>query len=475
MISVDGATATAVYPTAASLTKTTGADGYATFTIGTTGFAAGDTITVVATSGNTSAGTLTLTAKTPVVAVSNNYDLYATTPGTSVSVGYTLADQWQVAPSVDEYRLQVTRGGTGFAYTTTISSVAVSAGAATFAFTPEAATTTGSATLAAALQKYDANVSSWIGGGLSAPNVSVTVTTTADSMSVSPAASTSVSISYFPSTTSYVTITGTAKNAGSSVVVSGDASSLVFRASSAVAATTSGGITVRAAANGGFTFDVTSLHAGTFTISYLIGATSTTSQLVVDAAAEDSGKSIAFDTSVIGSGSTATVTGTLVDVNGNSVKTSGSATIAVTYVGAGIPIGTMPVSTDANGEFTFTVMTGPNDKGTATVTAVYRKAGASTTAANTLTVVATINVGAASVDTKITIGTYKGYVAVFTKGYAGQKLSVRLASKWHVRNPIVDLNAGYSLLTVNTGAGYVANVIVYIDGVEVKRQTITTR
>jgi titin len=76
---------------------------------------------------------------------------------------------------------------------------------------------------------------------------------------------------------------------------------------------------------------------------------------------------------------------------------------------------------------------------------------------------------------KVTIGTYKGYVAVFTKGYEGQKLSVRLASKWHVRNPIVDLKAGYSLLTVNTGAGYVANVIVYIDGVEVERVIITTR
>jgi hypothetical protein len=76
---------------------------------------------------------------------------------------------------------------------------------------------------------------------------------------------------------------------------------------------------------------------------------------------------------------------------------------------------------------------------------------------------------------KVTIGTYKGYVAVFTKGYAGQKLSVRLASKWHVRNPIVELKAGYSLLTVNAGAGYVANVIVYIDGVEIKRLVITTR
>jgi hypothetical protein len=39
----------------------------------------------------------------------------------------------------------------------------------------------------------------------------------------------------------------------------------------------------------------------------------------------------------------------------------------------------------------------------------------------------------------------------------------------------VDLAAGYSLKTINTGVGYVANVIVYIDGVEVQRKTITTK
>jgi hypothetical protein len=479
MISINGGAATTTYPSALSVT--TGTDGYASFTIATTGFAAGNVVNVDASSGNTAASQLALTATAAAYSVVNDYDLYATTPGTAINIGYTVEDQFQVAQSTGDYRIQVTKGGTGFSYATTVSEVAVVAGVATFAFTPTAITTTGSAVVSATLQKYDTSLAAWISGGSADGNVTVTVTSTADSMSVSPAASTSVSVSYFPSTTSYVTITGKAKNPGSSVAVSGDASSLVFRASSAVSATTSGAVTVRATANGDWTVDVASLHAGAFTLSYAIGATTTTSQLIVDAAAHDSGTAISFDTTAIPAGSTATVTGTLVDANGNPVNTSGSATITVAYktaaAGAGIPIGVMPTETDKNGEFSFTVLAGATDKGTATVTAVYLKAGAATTVANTLTVVATITVGgaAASADQKVTVGTFTGFTAVFVKGYEGQKLSVKLAGKWSVVPSIVDGSAGYYLFKRNTGAGYVADVVVYIDGVEVERKTVTTK
>jgi hypothetical protein len=479
MISINGGAATSSYPSA--LAVTTGADGYGSFTIATSGFAASNVVRVDASSANVLAPQLTLTATATAYFIANDYDLYATTPGTAINIGYTVVDQWQVAQSTGEYRLQLTKSGTGFSYATTVSEVAVVGGAATFAFTPTPVTKTGSAVVSATLQKYDASLAAWISGGSSDGNVTVTVTSTADSMSVSPAASTSVSVSYFPSTASYVTITGKAKNAGSSVVVSGDASSLVFRASSAVSATTSGAVTVRAAANGDWTFQVASLRAGAFTLSYGIGATSTTSQLIVDPAGDGSGMAISFDTTAIAAGSTATVTGTLVDANGNPVNTSGSATIVVTYKGsaggAGIPIGVMPTETDKNGEFSFTVLAGATDKGTATVTAVYLKSGAATTVANTLTVVTTINVGgaAASADQKVTIGTFTGFTAVFVKGYEGKKLSVKLAGKWSVVPSIVDGSAGYYLFKQKTGAGYVANVVVYIDGVEVERMTVTTK
>jgi len=474
-ISVNGGAALTAYPD--DISVTTGADGYGSFTVATTGFIGGNTLTVDATSGNVASSTLTLTATTPAYSIANDYNLYATTPGTAVNIGFTIEDQWQVAASAGLFQIKATKGGTGFAYAETISNVAVASAAATFAFTPTPVAKTGSAVVSTQLQKWNTDLAAWLNEGAAGTDVTVTVTSTADAMSASPIASTSASVSYFPSTVSYETITGTAKNAGSSVVISGDADSLVFRASAAVTATTSGGITVRAAADGGFTFQVASKHAGTFTLTYGIGATSTTSLLVVDPAADSSGKSISFDTSNIGSGATATLTGTLVDMNGNPVDTSGSATITVAYKGSGIAIGTMPTETDADGEFSVNVLTGATDKGTATLTATYQPTGLAVSTKN-ITVVHAVTVGgavAAAADQKVTIGTYKGYVAVFTKGYAGQKLSVRLASKWHVRNPIVDLKAGYSLLTVNTGAGYVANVIVYIDTVEVERMTITTK
>ena len=468
MISVNGGAATTSYPSALSVT--TGADGYASFTIATTGFAAGNVVNVDASSGNTAASKLVLTATAAAYSVVNDYDLYATTPGTPINIGYTVEDQFQVALSTGDYRIQVTKGGTGFSYATTVSEVAVVAGAATFAFTPTAITTTGSAVVSATLQKYDTSLAAWIDGGAADGNVTVTVTSTADAMSVSPAASTSVSVSYFPSTTSYVTITGKAKNAGSSIVVSGDASSLVFRASSTVTKTTSGAVTVRAAANGDWTLQVASLRAGAFTLSYGIGATSTTSQLIVDPAGDGSGMAISFDTTAIAAGSTATVTGTLVDANGNPVNTSGSATIVVTYKGsaggAGIPIGVMPTETDKNGEFSFTVLAGATDKGTATVTAVYLKAGAATTVANTLTVVATITVGgaAASADQKVNVGTFKGYVALYAKGYEGQKMSAIVAGKWIV---VASLASDFERVVRFTGAGYTITTKIYIDGVQI--------
>ena len=468
MISVNGGAATTSYPSALSVT--TGADGYASFTIATTGFAAGNVVNVDASSGNTAASKLVLTATAAAYSVVNDYDLYATTPGTPINIGYTVEDQFQVAQSTGDYRIQVTKGGTGFSYATTVSEVAVVAGAATFAFTPTAITTTGSAVVSATLQKYDTSLAAWIDGGAADGNVTVTVTSTADAMSVSPAASTSVSVSYFPSTTSYVTITGKAKNAGSSIVVSGDASSLVFRASSTVTKTTSGAVTVRAAANGDWTLQVASLRAGAFTLSYGIGATSTTSQLIVDPAGDGSGMAISFDTTAIAAGSTATVTGTLVDANGNPVNTSGSATIVVTYKGsaggAGIPIGVMPTETDKNGEFSFTVLAGATDKGTATVTAVYLKAGAATTVANTLTVVATITVGgaAASADQKVNVGTFKGYVALYAKGYEGQKMSAIVAGKWIV---VASLASDFERVVRFTGAGYTITTKIYIDGVQI--------
>ncbi|MFY0671601.1 MAG: hypothetical protein JXR02_05905 [Aquiluna sp.] len=475
MISVNGAAATSSYP--AALTATTNALGFATFTVGTTGFENGNTLTVIPSVGNQTGATLTLTATTPAYSIVNDYDIFSTTPGTAVTLGYEVQDQWQVKQSAGQYRIQVTRGGTGFSYGTTVSEVAVTAGVASFAFTPSPATKTGSATVGAVLQKWDSGINAWVSGGSADGDITVTVTSTANGVSVSPVASYSSSISYFPSTVSWTTVTGEAKNAGSSVTVTG-ADNLIFR-SAAGKATTSGAITVRAGSGGSFTFDVASTLDGTHTMSVAIGSAVTTSLLVIDPAAGDAGKAISFDISSIAAGSTATITGTLVDMNGNPVDTTGSATITVVYAGKGIAIGTMPTETNADGEFTVNVLVGNNDSGTATLTAVYNKNGASTAAADKLTVVHSVTIGVAaeaSADQKITVGTFKGYVAIYTKGYMGQKLSAKVAGKWLVVDPIAAFKSNdYSRTVRLTGAGYTITVDLYIDGAFVRSEVVTTK
>ena len=475
MISVNGASATSSYPTA--LTATTNALGFATFTVGTSGFASGDTLTVIPSVGNQTGATLTLTAATPAYSIVNDFDNYSTQPGTAVTLGYEVQDQWQVKQSAGQYRIQVTRGGTGFAYSTTVSEVAVTAGVASFAFTPSPSTKTGSAVVSAVLQKWDSGINAWVSGGSADGNITVNVTSTANGVSVSPAASYSSSISYFPSTVSWTTVTGEATNVGSSVTVTG-AANLIFR-SAAGKPTSSGALTVRAGSGGSFTFDVASTLAGTHTMSVAIGSASTTSLLVIDPAAGDAGKSITFDVSSIAKGSTATITGTLVDANGNPVDTTGSATIAVTYAGKGIAIGTMPTETDADGQFKVNVLVGNNDSGTATLTAVYSKAGASTAAADKVTVVHSVAIGAtadAAVDQKITVGTFKGYVAIYTKGYMGQKLSAKVAGKWLVVDPIAAYKSNdYSRTVRLTGAGYTITVDLYIDGAFVRSEVVVTK
>jgi hypothetical protein len=139
----------------------------------------------------------------------------------------------------------------------------------------------------------------------------------------------------------------------------------------------------------------------------------------------------------------------------------------------------MPTNTDEDGEFSFNVIVGANDSGTATVTTTYLKDGASTATADKLTTVGQITIGAetvASADQKITVGTFKGYVAIYTKGYMGQKLSAKVAGKWLVVDPIAAYKSNdYSRTVRLTGAGYTITVDLYIDGAFVRSEVVTTK
>ena len=228
-------------------------------------------------------------------------------------------------------------------------------------------------------------------------------------------------------------------------------------------------VTMYADSSGKFSVVVYSQSGGVNNLVVTSGAASATTQLTYAGAV--SGAAASFTITTPGAsepGRTVDVAVKVVDKNGNGVQ---AASVTLSSTGPGYLINTTG-TTLSDGTFVTKLLLGANDSGTAVIKAVMTIDAVQVIKTSSIVV----GVGAvAASDQKITVGTYKGYVAVFTKGYAGQKLSVRLASKWHVSDPIVDLKAGYSLLTVNTGVGYVANVIVYIDTVEVERMTITTK
>ena len=469
-IEVNG-TPTTSWPAATSLT--TGTDGYATLTVTTVGFAGTEEFWVGAAKGAV-ADSMKVDVNAADYALTQPFSQYKTAAGTAVNLSYIVKDQWGVAPiAADQLRVMVAKGGdASFSYTTTISYATVTGGAADFSFLPEPATVTGSATATVNLQKYNASTGAWANTS-DQVTTNINVSGIADAFDAAVATSYSVSVSYFPNTTAWVVVSGTVDNTGSAIVVTG--AGLYFSNSSGV--TYSGGITVRGDSSRAYSFGVAGELAGSYTITMTNGSATTTSLIKVDPVTGSAGSAINFDVSSITAGTTKILVGTVVDANGNPVDTSvGSATILVSYAAnAGIPVGTIPTETDANGEFKLSILTTEKDAGTFTVTAVYLKDGASTATADKITKVHAVTIGDAttpSADQKVNAGSFKGYVAVYAKGYAGQRMSAKIGNDWVV---VESLASNFERVVDFTGAGYTIAVRIYIDRVLVDTITVTTK
>jgi uncharacterized repeat protein (TIGR02543 family) len=77
---------------------------------------------------------------------------------------------------------------------------------------------------------------------------------------------------------------------------------------------------------------------------------------------------------------------------------------------------------------------------------------------------------------KVTVGTFKGYIAIYTAELEGQRLSARVAGKWITQSPISRFkDKTYSRLVRFTGAGYNIIVDVYINREFFMRKTTRTR
>ncbi len=478
-VSINGGAELTSYPT--SLTLTTGTDGFASFTLKTTGFEVNNKVSVLAVAGNARA-TLDVTATAPVFSIVNDFADYLTAPGTAVNIGYTVEDQWEVLSTRTDLRIMVTRGsatGSKFNYSETVSYVAVVGGKASFAFTPAPATTTGSATVTSALQRLNSDSNVWLAEAntVAADPVAVNVSSVASGFSVSPAVSLSASVSYFPSTVSYKAFTTTLTNAGASVEISGPAA-LIFREQGKTV-TSSGAITLRASSTGVVNFEVASLLEGTHTITYKVGSATTTSQLVVDPVKGSAGVKIAFDKSSIVAGETAVITGKVTDVNGNPVNTTntdgGSALLVVSYTGKGLPFNTgSSIETDEKGEFKVNVLALAGDAGTGTLTATYRPAGAAVdvnnvTATQTITIVAPAAPAAPEVNA--VIGSFNGRWAVRVENAKGATVAVKVGGRWV---KYTSLNDNY-LFSRKSVKGRSVAVAVYVNGTLENVATITIK
>jgi len=244
-------------------------------------------------------------------------------------------------------------------------------------------------------------------------------------------------------------------------------------------------ITVRAARDGGYVVFYASNTVGTKTFTITSGSGSATFDETFDGVSETDAVAISISAPAnVAAGSTVTATATVTDVFGNPVAVdaqSGSQPeVTFSYSGPGLVVGTAPVTSDSAGQMKLSVLMGSNDSGTGTFTATYDKDGdeiLTEVDGGNVVVSSTITIGEVPVVKKVNAGSFKGYVAVYARGYEGQRLSAKIGKDWVIVDPIVNNQENDTLFRVTdfTGAGVDIAVRIYIDRVLVDTINLTTK
>ena len=169
------------------------------------------------------------------------------------------------------------------------------------------------------------------------------------------------------------------------------------------------------------------------------------------------------------------VSAKLTDAYGNAVDTA-AGRVKVTYTGSGIVWGTLPTETDSTGSLSFAVLLGSNDSASAVVTVSYDQNGdGDYVDAKDLTTTSTTEINAAGVAAsaaKVNAGSFKGYVALYAKGYKGQRMSAKVGKDWVV---VASLASDFERVVEFTGAGVDVAVRIYIDRVLMDTINLTTK
>jgi len=440
-------------------------------TIVAAGFDVGDHIAVTASAVGVAAVGVRLQMTAPTWTITPETNDMATTPGTAVTIRATVADQWEVKSTRTDQQVWFTKSAP-FNNVDTISKVAVVSGVATATITPTPATQTGSMVVTPTLRTLNQNTGLYdlTTATVTDTDVEVFVTSATNGFRTGLAKSYSATISYGVDyswspliNSAFVVVTG------SSVVISG--TGLIFKDNTVLENIGENTLTLPGTSNGQVAFYVTARKAGTYTLTLTAGTATTTSLIVVSDAFPENGKNMTFDVSSMESGRAAIVTGTLVDLNGNPVDTPADR-IALTVTGTGATyVGSLTTQTDANGRFQVALLSGTNQTGTITITAVYSPT-ATAAAADKVTKVHTVSVVTpAAPEVNAVIGSFSGRWAVRVENAKGSVVSVKAGNRW-VKFSALNNNYLFSRKSV---VGRTIAVSVWVDGELQNSQTITIK
>jgi hypothetical protein len=460
-LSINGTVYTANSAVPASVALTSDAAGLATVNLVTVGFAASDAPVVTFSAQNFSvAVTVDLQdAAYTLVSTAVGSALRTIDEGGSVTLNYAVKDQFGVAIGSGA-RLEVVTG-----YSTPVTSyVAVTNGAASVTVTDTTASTDADITVATTLQTQSLVTGNWTSESVTGATQTVYVASGAVAFDFVPAAvSTNLSTNG--------TITASVNRAGAPVTIA--AKGVIFTVNSVEYTDT---VTLFSGANGDVSVSAKSNLTGEKTVTWTAGTEVKTAVLTIGAAASNAGKSIDLSSVPKYSlpGSTLVITGYVKDTYGNGIPAAATSpsTFSVTYTGPGFVVGgTLPTTTDSNGKFTFTVILGAADAGSAVVTVKYDADGATTTIAE-LSSTATVTLGsapAAAATAAVSGSTGKFFVSATAA--AGKSVVVKVAGKFFASFKATGAKKSVALKAPKGSH----KVTVFVSGKLVATKTVTVK
>ena len=420
-LSINGTVYTSNAAVPASVALTSNASGLATVDLVTVGFAATDAPVVTFSAQNYSvAVTVDLQdAAYTVVSTGVGSALRTIDEGGSVTLNFAVKDQFGVAIGSGA-RLEVVTG-----YSTAATSyVTVGAdGTAAVTVTDTTASTATAITVDTTLQTQSVATSNWTSASVTGARQTVNVASGAVAFDFSPAA-----VSANLSTNG--TITASVNRAGAPVTIA--AKGVIFTVNSVEYTDT---VTLFSGSNGDVSVSAKSNLTGEKTVTWTAGSEVKTAVLTIGAAASNAGKSI--DLTSIPKyalpGSTLVITGYVKDTYGNGIPAAATSpsTFSVTYTGPGFVVGgTLPTTTDSNGKFTFTVILGAADAGSASVVVKYDADGATTTIAElSSTAIVTLGSAPSASATAAIAGSTKRFFVSVDNNIDAKNVVVKVAGK----------------------------------------------